>query len=357
MCKNGRKYAWLRIILSPVFLVLLFVCLAPELALAATYYVDKSGNDSNSCTTAQDTAPEYAKQSITSALGCPSPGDTIIVRQGTYDEFISSYLFMIPSGTEGYPITLMANPGDTVTIEGGSDPTAWEALVQLYDVHYFVVSGFIIDGLGLATSCVTIEWPSTGIRIEYNDIKGSALSGVFIGASGTELIGNYIHDGGYYGGFYPPYGYGLYLTSYANLIEGNEVYNMGRYGMHFYSQLGSLHDNIITGNRIHNNNQAAGGAGMILGGQNNLVYNNLIYEENNGHGIDVDYSDPVENNEIVFNTIYNVAGYCLMIGADSPARGTVVKDNTLYGCGYGPMLYYAGEDTGFVVAADFPFVE
>jgi parallel beta-helix repeat protein len=322
-----------------VSFALLFVCLAPQLTEAATYYVDKSGDDANDCGTAQDTTPEHAKQSITSALGCPSPGDTIIVRQGTYDETISTYILEIPSGTEGYPITLMANPGDTVTIEGGSDPRGWDSIVQLTDVHYFVVSGFIIDGLGLATRCVGIEWPSTGIRVEYNEIKGSALNAVLIGTIGTELVGNYIHDGGYsyYDGAGWPSGYGLYLGSSGNLIEGNEVYNMAGFGMHLYSQTGTLHDNIITGNRIHHNNQAAaGGAGMILGGQNNLVSNNLIYDEN-GHGIRVDYSGPVENNEIVFNTIYNVAGYCLMIGADSPVQGTIVQDNTFYGCGYGSI--------------------
>src|SRR5262245_11710073 len=190
-----------------VSFALLFVCLVPQLTEAATYYVDKSGNDANSCTAAQDTAPENAKQSITSALGCPSPGDTIIVRQGTYDESISSYVITIPSGTKGYPITLMANPGDTVTIEAGTDPMAGESVVTLWDVHDFVVSGFIIDGLGLATVCVSIEGPST--RIEYNEIKGSAASAVRIFETGTELVGNYIHDGGYYGGYDPPYGYGL----------------------------------------------------------------------------------------------------------------------------------------------------
>ena len=82
--------------------------------------------------------------------------------------------------------------------------------------------------------------------------------------------------------------------------------------------------------------QAAAGAGIILGGQNNLVYDNLIYDENNGQGIEVDYSDP-ENNEIVLNTIYNVAGYCIVIGFDSSPVGTVVKDNILYDCGSGPI--------------------
>src|SRR5262249_33707980 len=71
MFENGR--------ILTVFFAMLLVCLAPQLTQAATYYVDKSGDDSNSCTTAQDTAPERAKQSITNALGCPSPGDTIIV--------------------------------------------------------------------------------------------------------------------------------------------------------------------------------------------------------------------------------------------------------------------------------------
>ncbi len=317
-----------------IFFAMLFVCLAPQITQAATYYVDKSGNDSNSCTTAQDTAPEHAKQSITNALGCPSPGDTIIVRQGTYDEFISTYLIFIPSGTEGYPITLMANPGDTVTIDGGSDPRGWDSIVQLTDVHYFVVSGFIIDGLGLASRCVGIEEPSTGIRVEYNEIKGSALNAVFIAAIGAQLVGNYIHDGGY--------GYGLYLTTSDNLIEGNEVYNMGGFGMHLYSQRGTLHDNIITGNRIHHNNQAAAGrAEIILGGQNNLVYDNLIYDEN-GHGIEIDYSDS-ENNEIVSNTIQNVAGYCLTIGANSSVQGTILQDNTLNGCDYGPIYPFGTE--------------
>jgi parallel beta-helix repeat protein len=237
----------------------------------------------------------------------------------------------------------MANPGDMVTIDGGSDPRGLDSIVQLTDVHYFVVSGFIIDGLGLASRCVGIEAPSTGIRVEYNEIKGSALNAVLIGATGAELVGNYIHDGGYYGGSDPPYGYGLYLGSSDNLIEGNEVYNMGGFGMHLYTQeQGALHDNIIIGNQIHHNNQAygGGGAGIILGGQNNLVYNNLIYDEN--YGIRVDYSDP-ENNRIVSNTIQNVAGYCLMIGADSSAQGTILMDNTLDGCGYGPIYPFGTE--------------
>ena len=148
--------------------------------------------------------------------------------------------------------------------------------------------------------------------------------------------------GGYQEGWDPPYGYGLYVNGSGNLIEGNEIYNMARYGMHFYSQKGTLHDNIITGNRIHHNNQAYGGAGIILGGKNNLVYNNLIYDENNGHGIEIDYSDS-ENNIIVSNTIQNVAGYCLTIGADSPVQGTILMNNGLDGCGYGPIYPFGTE--------------
>jgi len=213
----------------------------------------------------------------------------------------------------------------------------------LTDVHYFVVSGFIIDGLGLATRCVGIEEPSTGIRVEYNEIKGSAFSAVSIFTDGTELVDNYIHDGGY-SEVEAEYGYGIYVTGSGNLIEGNEVYNMGGYGMLFYSQTGRLHDNIITDNRIHHNNQVfdRAGAGMLLGGQNNLVSNNLIYDENNGYGIRVDYSDS-ENNKIVSNTIQNVAGYCLAIGIDSSAQGTILTDNTLDGCGYGPIYPFGTE--------------
>ena len=46
-------------------------------ATAATYYVSQSGNDSNSCATAQSTTESNQKQTISAGVACLSAGDTL----------------------------------------------------------------------------------------------------------------------------------------------------------------------------------------------------------------------------------------------------------------------------------------
>lgn len=77
---------------------LLLLMSAP--AWATTYYVGKSGNNSNSCATAQSSTAGNRKLTITGASGgisCLSAGDTLIIGDGVYDEAIAPDT--IPSGT------------------------------------------------------------------------------------------------------------------------------------------------------------------------------------------------------------------------------------------------------------------
>src|SRR5262245_34587323 len=67
------------------FLVVLVFTLS-QFAWSTTYYVNKSGNDANSCTTAQSSTPANGKLTITAAVLCLAAGDTLIIGAGTYTE-------------------------------------------------------------------------------------------------------------------------------------------------------------------------------------------------------------------------------------------------------------------------------
>src|SRR5262249_25027163 len=82
---------------------------------AAMYYVSTSGNDANSCATAQGKSTS-AKRHIASGIQCLSAGDTLRIQAGTYTDqtldLIRSGVGLIPSGTAGAPTIIEANPGD-----------------------------------------------------------------------------------------------------------------------------------------------------------------------------------------------------------------------------------------------------
>ena len=95
----------------PVFLVLT----TPALTHGATFYVAKTGRDSNSCTQAQSASTP--KLTIKAGLACLKGGDTLIIKAGTYTEVIP--INAIPSGTNNSNHTIVrAATGETVALNG-----------------------------------------------------------------------------------------------------------------------------------------------------------------------------------------------------------------------------------------------
>src|SRR5262245_30119368 len=72
---------------------------------ASDYYVAKTGSDSNPCSSV---APCLTIDKGIAAATLP--GDTVVIRAGTYVESISNW----NSGAPGKPITVKAAPGDEV---------------------------------------------------------------------------------------------------------------------------------------------------------------------------------------------------------------------------------------------------
>ena len=76
-------------------------------------YVDvANGSDSNSGATTS-----AALKTIQKAVNLAQPGDTIVVRAGTYNENV----VIGTTGTAASPITMTNYSGETVTLNGGSD--------------------------------------------------------------------------------------------------------------------------------------------------------------------------------------------------------------------------------------------
>src|SRR5688500_12282496 len=99
-------------------------------SFAATYYVNKSGSDSNSCATATSSTPGSGKLTAQAGINCAVAGDTVNIGAGTYLERLT-----IPtSGSANSRITITgtatgAQPGTIIDASeslGGTWVTAPE---------------------------------------------------------------------------------------------------------------------------------------------------------------------------------------------------------------------------------------
>src|SRR5712691_4046826 len=98
-------------------LLVIFFTIVLVLAHGATYYVAKTGSDSNSCANAQ--SQSTPKLTINAGAGCLSAGDTLIVKTGTYDEVLNR---VIPSGNPGAPTTLRSEVQYGASLQPSSIP-------------------------------------------------------------------------------------------------------------------------------------------------------------------------------------------------------------------------------------------
>jgi len=270
---------------------MLFVLeLVSQVSEAATYYVGKNGSESYSCWQAQ--SPETPVLRVGVGIQCLNPGDTLMVGGGTYFEMIGPFMY-IPSGTPDAPITIMANPGETVVLQMPYDGPMDYPLFDLYLLSNITISGFVFDGAGWAGNATQFE-ESSNIRFENNEIRNARYNGILVGANYNTFVGNNVHANG---------GYGMYLVGGFNTIEGNEFHRNGYFGIVGYSQTDSLRENTVRTNLVHNNGQFAYYPGILMGGYRNQIYNNTIWSEN-GPAIEIGYGYYPTEISVFGNTIY-----------------------------------------------------
>jgi parallel beta-helix repeat protein len=174
-----RIAAWLRHAALP----LLFLAgAAAEPAIATTYYVATNGNNANSGKTTD--APFLTVQKAANVV---VPGDTVLIRGGTYREGVES----VRGGTAAAPVTFQNYPGETPTIMGSK-----------------VVTGWVSDGNGV--------WKKTGWTVNSQQVF------VDFAASPKKSLQQIGMPSGWYGAWeYPsPVGSGR-----ASMIPGSFYYS------------------------------------------------------------------------------------------------------------------------------------
>ena len=136
-----------------------------------TYYVSPSGSNTNS-----GTSTSSPWKTITYAISQATPGATIHVLAGTYNELVN----INKSGTAlgGY-ITLLSDPAKAAIIDGTglSIPNSQNGLVNIASQSYVIVNGFEIR-----------NYKTTNDSLEP--------LGVFVSGAGSniQILNNHIHD-------------------------------------------------------------------------------------------------------------------------------------------------------------------
>jgi hypothetical protein len=326
-------------------------------AEATTYYVSRSGSDNNSC--AQAKSVSTPKLTIASGISClAGGGDTLLIRNGTYDEYIFQKEGMapFPSGTSwSSKVRIAAYPGEAVWMKPRSVPLNVAVIFISSGARYVEFDGINLDATLAGASGLTTGPTSSGvtypdhIRIQNAEIiRGNCgvprcvLSGVNFGqhsigpnsaTGGNEAINLYIHGDQ----SADSTGYAVYVSGPNNLVENCDLV-LNNAGVHIYNGGGdSADNNIIRNNRIHGIRQSTdyGRAwGILVAGNNNELYNNLVYDnsvayQGNNASIFVYYGS---GNKIYNNTIYgnNMEGISISGAGGDGSVGTDVRNNIMF---------------------------
>ncbi len=277
--------------LKKLSLILLAFTSIPLFAQSgSTFYVSKSGSNSNS---GSFTAPwltiQHAANSVTA-------GATVYVEAGVYNESVT---FPV-SGTASNYITFANYPGQTATIDGTAlSVTGTQGLINIINQSYIRVSGFEIRN--------------------YTTSKASLTpAGIWVTGSGAglQLLNNIVHNitttSEKNGNAFGIAVYGTSSTPITNLtISGNQVYSLKTGESESLNVDGNVTYFSITNNIVHDND--------------NIGIDAIGFESVGPAGF-----DQPKYGEVGGNTVYNISGIT------NPGEGKSYDADGLYcdGCAY-----------------------
>lgn len=246
-----------------------------------SYYVANDGSDLNPGTMDKPWA------TIQKAAESVAPGDTVYIRGGVYNERV----VLKKSGTVGQYITFANYPGEEVIIDGeGIDwGYNWSCLFNLNKQSYIKIKGLKV---------INSRWVGIG---SLSDTSGSSNV----------------------------------------IIQECSTYNTMASGIGFMNS----RDIVIEGNSVENANTADAQEAISLETVNNfIVKNNLVFNSPR-EGIDV--KNGCTNGKIFGNTVHDVVKVGIYVDAYSKHQYDIeVYNNTVYNCEQG--ITVATENSGLL---------
>lgn len=273
-------------------------------------------------------------QSLHKALSVVQPGDTVLIRAGSYDEQDGSgtplpalYLRQQNGGTSTQPITWRGYGAEVPVIRGSRD-FAKDSPIVYVDADYVRLARLEISGEGNTSNGLSI----TGSQVSAVglDVHGFAGAGVTAeNGSGVVLEANVIHDGG----TRPNVDHGMIIMGPDSLVQFNEVRDLPNgYGifLQYQTQTGAK----VVGNYVHD--VAGGGIGLSRVGGNNDVYNNVVWRAGASQGcmcgLQVAYGsasgETSSGDRIYYNTFAGPSRTALLV---ADRAGTLELHNNVFG--------------------------
>jgi hypothetical protein len=292
-------------------------------------YVSHAGSNANPGTRARPW------RTIQKALQALEPGETALVRSGTYTE----NLLMSRAGTASAPITVRAYPGERVVLHAASpaDADGDSYPIQITTgAAYFRLHGFVIENsFGTSSANVFVSGEANHIELSRNEIRYGQDQGIF--ADNTthhvHIVGNRIHDNGWNHVAGQHQSHGIYIEGGHDLIANNVIYNHPYgFGIQIYP---ANHDTVVVSNTI----AASAHSSIVVGGSGGVsditIRNNVLYDAN--WGVEMDSACPTGPVYIDSNVIsaYRVAP--VEAGCSTTVNGTNSLSDPLF-------ADYAGRD-------------
>jgi parallel beta-helix repeat protein len=321
---------------------------AVQVCGARTFYVANVGNDRNGGTRSEPWA------TLQHAVDTIAPGDTILVRAGTY-----SGCRISDSGRQRARKILKAIPGERVLINTPGAANTHRSAIEVEGPAGTIVTDWTIEGFEVADA------PLYGIDLRVTDrivvrrnlVHGSGMTGIFTSFANHVLIeDNESHHNGEHG---------IYQSNSSKypVIRRNSAHHNAAAGIHINGDLnfgppGLVEFARVEYNDIRENGAVRGGSGINCDGAMNSVFRYNILINNHASGISlyaIDASRSSSNNRVEHNTIVMAPGarWALNIpddGKSAAPTGNEVRFNAL--CtpdkDKGSILTWKGHVEGFV---------
>jgi hypothetical protein len=311
--------------------------------LSTTFYVSLKGNDNN-----PGTDPSAPWRTIQHAMDVATPGSTVDVKAGIYNEKLS--VNVSGNATDGF-ITFQA---DGRVFISGLHKTG-QNIVQINNQNYVRIVGFnICNDIGVNNGS-GIRLTSGGDHIElrnnriFNILGRSAMGITVYGSDPTRAISNLVIDGNEIFRATPAPSEALTLNGNVHdfAVTNNYVHQVNGIGIDCISGEGIcpdptmdiVHDGVVSGNRVfgvHFGGGSRDAAGITIDGANNVVVErNTIWLSD--VGIEVGCVNPAlvaTNVKVRDNLVFFNAEAGIQIGATDATLGRVqgcdVTNNTLF---------------------------
>jgi parallel beta-helix repeat protein len=298
-------YKWISFLIAFAFAFGSYagVSASPEQAATGkTFIVDKNNVGGHGCKNAWPGTLAQPLCSIPSGIAKMKPGDTLLIRRGTYPSFEIK-----KSGAAGKYLTISGYKAERPLIKGGEG-------IKLVGTAYVRVRQLEVTGAdagGDYMGGITIT-PSSSVDPHHNIVEKNKVHH----NTAKNMSGIKIADGSH------------------NKVLNNVVYNNYFAGIRVVSNSAAMTGNEIGFNRVYNQTLAGGDSdGIGLYGDdltNTYIHDNIVYG-NSDDGIDTwNTSGNIIERNVVYNQKGTGDGNGIKVGGSSTGGDNLVRNNVSY---------------------------